>query len=430
MKKMSSRLKGLSLGVAAIVVATAVIPMAIAAALPAGTPSAGSVTLSPLTGTSATTFSVIPPAGASCPGDNTQSYLYHTFITPLGNDPADMVYTPSGTPTGEPQFTNNLANSVGTRSRNLLPGLGDGLLIAVSNQSFANTALFGTLAPGTYTFGIACTQPDAAFVPQTMRYWSNQITIAASPGSGPNNLLTLGIVLRPPPRRRRRPPPRRRRLPPTTTTTTLPPTTTTTTLPPTTTTTTLPPTTTTTTTLPPTTTTTTLPPTTTTTTTLPPTTTTTTTTTTPPTTTTTTTPPTTTPPTTTPPTTTPPTTTTPPPTTTVPPRPEPTSPYDVTCSGGTLRRTTTGLLFTRRGPRWMPKIAVLFPTRGRALAGVIISKEVRDDEGDDDASYGSSSHHGSSNGKHSSRRTSTCVTAPYTNSSGGTSVIEFKIRFI
>ena len=350
MKIMSSRLKGLTLGVTAILAATAVIPIAIAAALPPGTPRAGTVSISPATGTSATTFSVVPPVGAACPGDNTQSYLYHSFITPFGNDPADMVYTPSGTPTGEPQFTNNLANSVGTRSRNLLPGLGDGLLIAVSNQSYASTALFGTLTPGTYTVGITCTQPDGAFVPQTMRYWATEITIAASAGSGPNN-FTYAVGNAPPP----------------TTTTTVPPTTTTTT-----TTTTVPPTTTTT---------------------VPPTTTTT--------------------------------------TTTVPPRPGPRSPYDVTCSGGALHRVTTGVLLTPRGPRWLPKIAVLIPARGRALVGVISSKEVRDQSGDndDDASYGSTSDRGFSNGKHSSRRITTCVTDPYTNGSGGTSVIEFKIRF-
>ena len=374
MKIMSSRLKGLTLGVTAILAATAVIPIAIAAALPPGTPRAGTVSISPATGTSATTFSVVPPVGAACPGDNTQSYLYHSFITPFGNDPADMVYTPSGTPTGEPQFTNNLANSVGTRSRNLLPGLGDGLLIAVSNQSYASTALFGTLTPGTYTVGITCTQPDGAFVPQTMRYWATEITIAASAGSGPNN-FTYAVGNAPPPT--------------TTTTTTVPPTTTTTTVPPTTTTTT----------------TTTVPPTTTTTTTTVPPTTTTTTTTVPPTTTTT--------------------------TTTVPPRPGPRSPYDVTCSGGALHRVTTGVLLTPRGPRWLPKIAVLIPARGRALVGVISSKEVRDQSGDndDDASYGSTSDRGFSNGKHSSRRITTCVTDPYTNGSGGTSVIEFKIRF-
>lgn len=194
MKHKSIRLKRVIAGVAALAVAATMLPVAgTAQALPAGTPAAGAVTIAPSTGTSATTFSVSVPLAAACPGDNTTGYLYHTFITPLSNDPAPMIYSPSGTPAG-PAFTNNLANSIGTRSRNIAPGLGDGLVVTQSNQTFSN-ALFAGLTPGAYNVGIACTQPDLVPLVQTMRFWSTPVTITASPGAGPNNFTySVGVA--------------------------------------------------------------------------------------------------------------------------------------------------------------------------------------------------------------------------------------------
>lgn len=195
MKLKSMKLKRVIAGAAALAVAATMLPLAgTAQALPLGTPATGAVTISPATGNSGTTFSVtVPPANGFCPGDNTAGYLYHTFITPLSNDPAPMVYSPSGTPTG-PAFTNNLANSAGIRSRVLLPGLGDGLVVAVANQTFSN-ALFAGLTPGAYNVGIACTQPDLVPLVQTMRFWSTPVTITASAGAGPNNFTyQVGVV--------------------------------------------------------------------------------------------------------------------------------------------------------------------------------------------------------------------------------------------
>ncbi len=194
MKPKSMRLKRVIAGAAALAVAATMLPVAgTAQALPGGTPAAGAVTITPSTGTSATTFSVAVPLAAACPGDNTTGYLYHTFITPLSNDPAPMIYSPSGTPTG-PAFTNNLANSIGTRSRNIAPGLGDGLVVTQSNQTFSN-ALFAGLTPGAYNVGIACTQPDLVPLVQTMRFWSTPVTITASVGAGPNNFTyAVGVA--------------------------------------------------------------------------------------------------------------------------------------------------------------------------------------------------------------------------------------------
>ena len=158
-------------------------------ALPAGTAAAGTMTMNPATGDSASTFSLVfgaPPAPQFCPGDNTASYLWHTFITPATNDPAPMTFTNSGTANGPP-FTNNLANSIGTRSRNNLPGLGDGLVVAPTGLTFTN-ALYSGVTPGDYWIGIACTLPDNTDGSvNTMKYWAGRITVTASVGAGPNN---------------------------------------------------------------------------------------------------------------------------------------------------------------------------------------------------------------------------------------------------
>ena len=193
MKHTSSRLKSLLAGAVALAAVAAVVPFGSASALPPGTPSSGTVTLSPASGTSATAFTLTPPAGAVCPGDNTASYLYHSFIIPFGQDPADMTFSPSGTPNNKPAFSNNLANAIGTRSRNIAPGLGDGLVVAISNQTFSNAPLFGTLTPGAYTVGIACTVPDAASIVQTARFWSTDITITGSLAGG-NLTYATGVA--------------------------------------------------------------------------------------------------------------------------------------------------------------------------------------------------------------------------------------------
>lgn len=182
MKHTSSRLKSLLAGAVALAAVAAVVPFGSASALPPGTPAAGAVTLSPASGTTTTAFAVQPPVGAACQGDSTASYLYHSFIIPFGQDPADMTFTPAGSPNNKPQFSNNLANAVGTRSRSIAPNLGDGGVFPINAQTFSSN-VFATLTAGAYTVGIACTQPDGAFVPQVTRFWSTNITITGTPGN-------------------------------------------------------------------------------------------------------------------------------------------------------------------------------------------------------------------------------------------------------
>lgn len=163
----------------------------VADALPAGTPSAGAISISPVSGNSDTTFSLVfgsPPQ--SCPGDAINSYRWGTFITPITNDPAPMTYSASGIALG-PTFTGNLRDPIGTQVRAQNPGLGDGLIVAPTGLSFASSA-FASLA-GDYWVGIACTLPDNVGVVQTVKYWSTRITITASAGAGANS-FTYGAA--------------------------------------------------------------------------------------------------------------------------------------------------------------------------------------------------------------------------------------------
>jgi large repetitive protein len=183
-------------GVAALAAIAAVAPLAAspAGALPAGTPSAGAVTLTPSTGTSGTTFGLgFTSSPQACPGDNTAGYLWHTFLTPLANDPATLTYSPSGVPSGTGSV--NLRDPSGIQIRNQAPTLTDGFVLPPAAVSFSSVA-FGTLTPGAYWIGIACALPDAGSVNQTVKYWATGITITASAGSGPNN-FTYAVGARP-----------------------------------------------------------------------------------------------------------------------------------------------------------------------------------------------------------------------------------------
>ncbi len=183
-------------------------------ALPAGTQPAGSITMTPASGDSGTTFALsfaAPPQ--FCPGDNTASYTWGTFLTPITNDPAPMTFTVSGSPIGAPAVsTVSLRNPAGTQLRALIPGLGDGLIVAPPSVSFQSIA-FATLPAGDYWIGIACVLPDAGGVVQNTRFWAKAITITSTAGAGPNNFTFAAAT------------------PPTTTTTTTTSSTTTTTLP-------------------------------------------------------------------------------------------------------------------------------------------------------------------------------------------------------
>src|SRR5471032_1552680 len=62
-------------------------------ALPLDSPSAGFVTMTPLTGVASTSIDLRPPAGAACQGDSsTGGYRWQTFIASVFIDPGTLTY--------------------------------------------------------------------------------------------------------------------------------------------------------------------------------------------------------------------------------------------------------------------------------------------------------------------------------------------------
>ncbi len=170
-----------------------------ASALLAGTPPTHELTLSPATGNSGTPFNLVfdtsPTADKSCQGGGDLGYQWHSFITPLANDAAQLQF-PAGVPTG-PAFTGNLRDTGGLQVNSTGAAFGDGG-IAIAGRTFAfSHPQFSTANPnfllGSYKIGVACTygggdpgNPDPASA-ENIEYWSTVITLTASAGAGPNN---------------------------------------------------------------------------------------------------------------------------------------------------------------------------------------------------------------------------------------------------
>jgi hypothetical protein len=175
--------------IAGLLAAASVVPLVLvtsftpASALPPGTPPNHPVTMLPATGDSGTDFKLaINGTDQFCAGDGVAGYFWHTFITPLAQDPATLDY-PSGTPTGLAPTT-FLRSSTAAQLKNQFPGTGDGFVnLNGPIIDFAN-GFFGTLPAGSYHIGAACTAPASQ---ETDEYWSTIITLTASPGAGPNN---------------------------------------------------------------------------------------------------------------------------------------------------------------------------------------------------------------------------------------------------
>lgn len=155
-----------------------------ARALPAGTASSGTPVLNPATGDSGTSFQLIPPTGADCPGTGDAGHRWGTFIVPATQDPGVLTYGASGSPLGGPPIQ-SLRTSAGLQHRQFAPAIGNNFISQVT-VSFAFSG-FSTLPAGDYKIGFACTLADAtAGVVNTTKFWSAPITITAQTGAGPN----------------------------------------------------------------------------------------------------------------------------------------------------------------------------------------------------------------------------------------------------
>src|SRR5262245_27261161 len=81
------------LGVALLVAASlvAAVPNS-ALPIASASPPLGAVTLTPSSGTSTTSFTMVPPAGASCSGSGVFGYRWQTYIIDATLDASSLVY--------------------------------------------------------------------------------------------------------------------------------------------------------------------------------------------------------------------------------------------------------------------------------------------------------------------------------------------------
>lgn len=136
-------------------------------------------------GGSSTLFSLKLPDGASCPGDSANDdYRVQGFMVPATDDPGTLRYK-SIQPEGEgrwglfDEYTASYAQVL-TAKRDA-PG-GPGRILNIPRFTFA---VFppGTLKPGRYRIGIACT-----LLNETVRYWDGEIMVTRDAGDQPSGV--------------------------------------------------------------------------------------------------------------------------------------------------------------------------------------------------------------------------------------------------
>jgi hypothetical protein len=129
-----------------------------------------------------TEFSLLPPAGAACQGDSANdNYRIQTFIVPAATDPGSIRYKSTG-PASSPGYALYDIQTDPSVQINTLPNQSAGQPGRVPELPSFSYAVFppGTLAPGRYHIGIACTLYNA-----TTRYWDTDINVATAPNDKP-----------------------------------------------------------------------------------------------------------------------------------------------------------------------------------------------------------------------------------------------------
>lgn len=136
-------------------------------------------------GVSATIFGLRLPDGATCPGDSAHDqWRIQSFVVPAGVDPGQLTYDEIK-PVGDGRWalydvdTNPYVHVL--LEPNAAAG-SPGRIAAVPPLSFA---VFppGTLAPGPYRVGLACT-----YFRQTATFWDTEVVLTADPADQPGQL--------------------------------------------------------------------------------------------------------------------------------------------------------------------------------------------------------------------------------------------------
>jgi len=177
---MHTNIKRLIAGVTVIAVASVGLISTAASALPAGTAAAGAATISPTSGNSASTLTILPPSGAVCPGDTAVGgYKWQTFIVPNAVDAATLTYGATGPVVVAPNtFASPLYSTAAAPQINKNTAITTGLITGISTYDFAAFAA-GSVAAGAYKIGYACTLAGA-----TASFWQTTINVTTDVATG------------------------------------------------------------------------------------------------------------------------------------------------------------------------------------------------------------------------------------------------------
>ena len=177
----------LGVAIAGVAISAAGFFSTVVDALPAGTPPAAGLVLSPSSGDSSTEFAMqFSPPNQACPGNNNSGFAYSTFITPVAQDPALLTFSPAGVPIATASGrTTAFRNTQDELVISQFPDLDTFAVLPPELLSFATSfSRIPNLDPGSYVVGIACFNANGR---QNEKYWSTRITVTASAGAGPYN---------------------------------------------------------------------------------------------------------------------------------------------------------------------------------------------------------------------------------------------------
>jgi hypothetical protein len=128
-----------------------------------------------LEGTGSTQFNLRLPNDASCPGDSANDdWRIQSFIVPDTDDPGTLSYDLTA-PKGDGRYALYKANTDVYTQQLTLPNAAAGERGKIPTVGPLSFAVFppGTLAPGRYRIGIACT-----YFRETAVFWDTQIDIS------------------------------------------------------------------------------------------------------------------------------------------------------------------------------------------------------------------------------------------------------------
>lgn len=137
------------------------------------------------TGTGSTVFTLQPPDGASCPGDSAHDqWRVQSFIVPVGDDPAALTYELIA-PAGDGRYALYQQNTDPYTQVLTIANETAGQPGQVAPVPALSFAVFppGTLPPGRYRMGLACT-----YFRETAVFWDTEVDVIADPSDEPARL--------------------------------------------------------------------------------------------------------------------------------------------------------------------------------------------------------------------------------------------------